>query len=50
MAEMDTQSRIGDPVVRSALRQLDRKLRERFGSNYLKLMLFGSRARGDNVP
>jgi len=50
MAEMETQSRIGDPVVRSALRELDRKLRERFGSKYLKLMLFGSRARGDNGP
>ena len=50
MEETGTQSRIGDPVVRSALRELDRKLRERFGRKYLRLMLFGSRARGDNDP
>ena len=50
MEETDTQSRIGDPVVRSALRELDRKLRARFGRKYLRLMLFGSRARGDNKP
>jgi antitoxin ChpS len=50
MAETNTQSGIGDPVVRSALRELDRKLRQRFGRRYLKLMLFGSRARGDSVP
>ena len=50
MEETATQSRIGDPVLRSALRELDRKLRERFGRKYLRLMLFGSRARGDNDP
>ncbi len=50
MEKTDTQSRIGDPVVRSALRELDRKLRARFGRKYLRLMLFGSRARGDNNP
>ena len=50
MAETGTERLIGDPVVRSALSELDRKLRERFGRKYLKLMLFGSRARGDNHP
>jgi predicted nucleotidyltransferase len=50
MAEAETQSGIGDFVVRSALRELDRKLRERLGRKYVKLMLFGSRARGDNNP
>jgi uncharacterized protein len=50
MEKTGTQSRIGDPVVRSALRELDRKLRARFGRKYLGLMLFGSRARGDNDP
>ena len=48
MAETETQSPIGDPVVRAALREFDRKLRGRFGRDYLKLVLFGSRARGDN--
>lgn len=41
---------IEDLVVRSALRELDRKLRERFGRGYVSLILFGSRARGDNRP
>src|SRR6266446_1409190 len=41
---------IEDPVVRVALRELDRKLRERFGREYLRLILFGSRARGDSKP
>ena len=50
MAETATQSGIRDPVVRSALRELDRRLRERLGRRYIKLMLFGSRARGDNAP
>ncbi len=50
MAETETQRAIGDPVVRAALRELDRKLRERFGRKYRKLLLFGSRARGDNDP
>ena len=30
--------------------QLDRRLRARFGRKYLRLVLFGSRARGDNLP
>lgn len=38
---------IDDPLVRSALRELDRRLRERFGRAYVRLVLFGSRARGD---
>ena len=50
MAETATESGIRDPVVRSALRELDRRLRERLGRRYVKLMLFGSRARGDNAP
>jgi predicted nucleotidyltransferase len=50
MEKTDAQSWIGDPVVRSALRELDRKLRARFGPKYLRLMLFGSRARGDDNP
>ena len=41
---------IDDPVVRLALEELDRKLRERFGRKYLRLILFGSRARGDGNP
>src|SRR5215475_3179547 len=35
-------------VLRSALGVLDSKLRARFGQNYRRLMLFGSRARGDS--
>jgi antitoxin ChpS len=50
MTETKTQRGITDPVLQSALRELDRKLRKRFGTKYLKLVLFGSRARGDNVP
>src|SRR5215472_13485508 len=50
MAEWEIKSRIADPIVLSALRELDRRLRERFDGKYLKLLLFGSRARGDNVP
>ena len=50
MAETATQSSIQDPVVRSALRELDRRLRERLGRRYIKVILFGSRARGDNAP
>ncbi len=41
---------IGDPVVSAALHQLDRKLREQFGSRYVRVILFGSRARGDYQP
>jgi antitoxin ChpS len=43
-------AKIGDPVVRTALGELDRKLRARFGDRYVRLILFGSRARGDNAP
>ena len=50
MAESEIKSGIADPIVLSALRELDRSLRERFDGKYLKLLLFGSRARGDNVP
>jgi uncharacterized protein len=50
MAETAIQSGIEDPVLRSALRELDCRLRERLGRRYIKLMLFGSRARGDNAP
>jgi len=41
---------IDDPILRSALHQLDAKLRKRLGSIYVRLILFGSRARGDSVP
>jgi predicted nucleotidyltransferase len=41
---------IDDPIIRSALRDLDGRLRQRFGCNYVRLILFGSRARGDNRP
>ena len=44
------EAKIGDPVVRAALGELDRKLRARFGDRYVRLILFGSRARGDNAP
>jgi hypothetical protein len=47
MAETATQDGIRDPVLRSMLRKLDRRLRKRLGRRYIKLMLFGSRARGD---
>ena len=36
--------------LRAALRALDHRLRRRFGGKYLRLILFGSRARGDNAP
>ncbi len=42
--------KIGDPVVAAALRRLDARLRERFGRDYVRLILFGSRARGDHAP
>ena len=45
-----TPNPIEDRTVRSALRALDRKLRERFGRRYVRLILFGSRARGDYEP
>jgi hypothetical protein len=45
-----TPRNIDDPEVRSALRHLDRQLRARFGDDYLGLILFGSRARGDHAP
>jgi uncharacterized protein len=41
---------IADPVVRDALQRLDLRLRERFGRDYVRLILFGSRARGDHAP
>ncbi len=41
---------IVDPILRSALRQLDTRFREKLGRKYLRLILFGSRARGDHAP
>jgi predicted nucleotidyltransferase len=38
------------PAIRSALRNLDHRLREKFASTYARLILFGSRARGDDAP
>jgi hypothetical protein len=49
-AAVPLEAKIGDPVVRAALSELDRKLRARFGDRYVRLILFGSRARGDNAP
>jgi predicted nucleotidyltransferase len=41
---------LDNEAVRAALRRLDRRLHARFGRSYVKLILFGSRARGDNQP
>ena len=41
---------IDEEVLRSSLRELDRRLKAKFGERYLKLILFGSRARGDHQP
>ena len=41
---------IDDELVQSALRELDGRLRAKFGERYVKLILFGSRARGDHKP
>lgn len=41
---------IGDDVLRSSLRELDSRLKAKFGERYSKLILFGSRARGDHQP
>jgi antitoxin ChpS len=38
---------VDDDLVRSTLHELDRRLRTRFGHRYARLLLFGSRARGD---
>lgn len=37
-----------DSTVRDALLELERRLRSRYGSRLVRLILFGSRARGDN--
>ena len=42
MAEWEIKSRIADPIVLSALRELDRRLRERFDGKYLKLLLLAA--------
>jgi len=47
---MEQRRSITDPVVRSAPGELDRRPRARLDRNYLRLVLFGSRARGDNLP
>ena len=39
---------ITDPVLKSVLDQLDRELRAKLGREYVHLVLFGSRARGDH--
>jgi len=41
---------IDETVLRSSLHRLDQQLREKFGERYVKLILFGSRARGDHRP
>lgn len=42
--------RTGNLPVDVVLQRLDERLRTRFGDNYVRLILFGSRARGDNAP
>jgi antitoxin ChpS len=37
-------------VLTHALRDLERRMRNRFGARFVKLILFGSRARGDHRP
>jgi antitoxin ChpS len=41
---------IVDPILSSALHRLDGEFREKFGHKYVRLILFGSRARGDHQP
>jgi len=43
-------SELDDEAVRAALRRLDAALRRRYGDRYARLILFGSRARGDHSP
>ena len=50
MSEAKIRNRISDAALESALAELDRKLHARFGRGYCRLILFGSRARGDNRP
>ena len=41
---------INEDIVRSALHELDHRLRNKLGASYSHLILFGSRARGDHKP
>jgi uncharacterized protein len=41
---------IGDRRVRQALCDLEQRLRARYGERFIRLILFGSRARGDDRP
>jgi antitoxin ChpS len=50
VSDAKIKNRISDAALRSALAELDRKLHARFGRRYCRLILFGSRARGDNRP
>jgi antitoxin ChpS len=50
VSEAKIGNRISDAALRSALAELDRKLHARFERGYSRLILFGSRARGDNRP
>jgi antitoxin ChpS len=50
VSEAKIRNGINDAALRSALAELDRKLHARFGRRYCRLILFGSRARGDNRP
>jgi len=43
-------SAIGDRRVRQALCDLEQRLRARYGERFIRLILFGSRARGDDRP
>jgi hypothetical protein len=37
-------------ALRPVLHELDRRLHAKFGDDYLRIILFGSRARGDHRP
>jgi predicted nucleotidyltransferase len=51
MSQQDVRpARIRDAGVRVALDDLERHLRTRYGSRFVRLILFGSRARGDARP
>src|SRR5882762_9993105 len=47
---MTSATGIRSAAIRSALRNLDQRLREKFAGDYARLILFGSRARGDDAP
>jgi antitoxin ChpS len=50
MSELQVKRPMSDLAVRLALVELDHTLRARLGRSYRRLILLGSRARGDNDP